>query len=131
MGLQLPVTADVGAKPAGGPQNLPAVAGLDRYRLLVRIDSNDGLVHPGHLLAHKQPDGEGGHRYFELGRPFLSHTPPRHPARTQAMKEPTPAPAGKQPQEESLPGHLTRTCADPAVWKDISSRSAAALITPW
>jgi len=44
----LPAAAGVGAELAAGPQNLPAVAGLDRYRQLVRIHSND---HPVHLAT--------------------------------------------------------------------------------
>ena len=44
---------------------------------------------PG-LLTRDATVSEDGQRYFELGRPFLSHASPRHPARTQPMKEPRP-----------------------------------------
>ena len=41
-----------------------------------------------YLLARAAPISEDGQRYFELSKPFLSHAPPRHPARTHVMKEP-------------------------------------------
>jgi hypothetical protein len=56
----------------------------------VRVDPDDHLIHPGHLLASLQRIfSEDGQRYFELGRPFLSHAPPRHPAKAHAMKSHT------------------------------------------
>ena len=64
-------------------------------------------------VRHRPPAGEDGHRYFELSTPFLSHAPPRHPARTHARKEPrSPVETGSRPKER-LAGHLTRASADP------------------
>jgi hypothetical protein len=48
---QLAVTAGLSAEPARGPQDLPAVPGLDRHRHLVRVNPDDHPVHLTHLLT--------------------------------------------------------------------------------
>jgi hypothetical protein len=78
----------------------------------VRVDPNDYPVHPGHLLAHRPGDlSEDGQRYFELGRPFLSHASPRHLARVHAMKEPHPALQAGSRKKSAQPG----TSPEPAL----------------
>ena len=99
---QLAVVAGASAEPARSPQDLR----LSRASIVT--DSLCGSTpmttlsitippHPGadHLA------GEDGQRHFELGKPFLSYAPPRHPARTHARKEPHPSLQGGQPQERA------------------------------
>jgi len=71
---------------------------------------DDHLIHHEHLLAWHVPVSEDGQRYFELGRPFLSHASPRHLARAHAMKEPRPTAAGSR-EESAQPG----TSPEPAL----------------
>jgi hypothetical protein len=111
VGQQLPVAAHIGTEPALGPQNLPAVPGLDRHRQLVRIHPDDHLVHHEYLLAYQAPASEDGQRYFELSRPFLSHASPRHPAKAHAMKEPRPTNRTGSRKESTRPG----TSPEPAL----------------
>ena len=84
---------------------------LDRGRQLVGIDPDDDLFMDALALCREWMGRRGGHCYYELGSPLLSHASSRRPTVRKPEVEPHPEPGG-QPKRERPAEHLDR------VWPD-------------
>ncbi len=83
-----PVTVVVGAETPLAEGAFTTVDDLDRGGPFVRIDTDD---HWAHVVSSPVGNGRrGGQRYFELGKPLLTHNPATVFDRTHAMSEPHP-----------------------------------------
>jgi hypothetical protein len=102
------VAVPVGAEPATAEYLLPLVEHLGRGRELVRVDPDDHGCHAVPPRLERRLQEAGGQRYFELSRPFSSHSTPRCPARTHAMSEPHQTSMGSRGDRPA--GHLDLPC---------------------
>ena len=69
----------VGGEPAGTQEVLSLVDDLDRGRQLVGIDPDYDSLHDALALCREWMGRRGGHCYYELGSPLLSHASSRRP----------------------------------------------------
>ena len=121
------VAGPVGGEPPRAEQLLVLVDDLDRGRQLVGIDPDDHAVSMCcSRLCSIRRGRRGGHCYYELGSPFLSHASSRRPAGCRPIVSHTSERVGSR--MESCPaGHLDRVWPDVGPTESSSSRLWTAL----